>query len=120
MLEAKKIAEWKRRMISQWHQVRIAAVETDATHEYTVGDSLPVRVQVELGQIDPADVSVEAVVGLLDGHGEIQDGKPIQLTVAPERAADGSCLFEGALPCKTSGRNGFTRIGPASKRNSRS
>jgi starch phosphorylase len=71
---------------------------------------------VELGSIQPEEVAVEAIIGPLDGHGEIQRGVPIPLDY-DSSDSNGASVFRGSLPCRRSGRNGFTvRIIPTTKK----
>ncbi len=115
MGEAKRIAGWKHRIQASWDRVRITEVKSDTTHEYTVGEMLPVTVRVELGDLEPTDVTVEAVSGQVDGHGELQDTQPVGLEFKDKQGP--LCIFEGSLQCASSGRNGFTvRVIPSMQR----
>jgi starch phosphorylase len=71
-----------------------------------VGDALPLSARVHLGAIPPDDVAVEVYYGPLDPAGEIDGGRTVRLKF-DRPAADGECWFEGAVPCRTSGRNGY-------------
>jgi starch phosphorylase len=116
MAEARRVSERKRRLEANWHQVRIVSVRSESGREYTVGESMPVSVRVDLGPIDPTDVTVEAVAGPIDAHGEIQNGEPVALNFT-SRETNGLSVFSNSLPCATSGRNGFSvRVIPSMHR----
>jgi starch phosphorylase len=68
---------------------------------------LEVRVRVHLGSLGPQDVAVELYQGLLDDKGQIPDGEVIAMS-GTQSDSDGSHLFVGAIPCRTSGLHGYT------------
>lgn len=81
-------------------------VETDAPSQVDVGALVEVRAQIQLGSIAPEDVSVELYQGAVDADRDIQDGSAIAM-IAIERNGDGSCGYAGAIPCSTSGLQGY-------------
>ena len=103
---AKELAGWKQRIFEAWPQVRIEAVESQLSDAIGVGSSLPVAVQVALGEIPVDQVSVEAYFGVLDNQGVIRGGE----TVALQHASDlgnGQHRFSGVLECRFCGRYGL-------------
>jgi starch phosphorylase len=103
---AKTLAAWKDRLRSHWHEVRVAELQTGAQQVFKVGDTFPLQARVHLASIPPEDVAVEAYYGPLDADGEIITGQAVRMNFA-RPAADGDYWFEGAVPCKLSGRNGY-------------
>lgn len=59
--EARRLAEWKDRVRTLWHQVRIQA-DGPATSEVSVGESVEFSATVKLGKLTPQDVAVELFV----------------------------------------------------------
>ncbi len=103
---AKMLAAWKDRLRQHWHEVRVTDVQAGAHQELKVGSNLPLQARVHLGSISPDDVAVEAYYGPLTPDGEISKGQSVRLDF--ERPdADGQHWFAGAVPCETSGRNGY-------------
>jgi starch phosphorylase len=103
---ARSLAGWKDRLRQGWQDVRVAEVRAETRDVLKVGDALPLSARVQLGAIPPDDVAVEVYYGPLDPAGEIDGGRAVRLKFA-RPAADGECWFEGAVPCRTSGRNGY-------------
>ena len=67
-----------------------------------VGDTLDVRVEVDLGGLTPEDVAVELVLGHANADLDLE--KPIVLTLDPHGAAKGTVrTFEGQHLMDTSG-----------------
>ena len=66
---AKDVAAWKQRIRQQWKGVRLAA-SGDFPTALNQGQTLPLRVNAWLGNLAPSDVTVECVVGRLDGNGK--------------------------------------------------
>ncbi len=78
---ARALAAWKRRVRTAWWQVRIESVEAPAT-DMAVGLELPVRARVRLGELSPADVSVQLYHGPVDAHEQIVGGQAVEMSVA--------------------------------------
>ncbi|MFZ5649470.1 MAG: alpha-glucan family phosphorylase [Bacillota bacterium] len=80
---AEKMKGYKRFLAENWHRVEISRVDTNVTREMNVGEVLVLKAYVGLGPIDPYDVDVEMVYGIVTEKG-LQG-----LSTAP-------LLFEGA------------------------
>jgi starch phosphorylase len=102
----RSLSEWKERLRRNWNQVRIAAVDAVSQEVLKVGDAMPVKVRVGLGTIPPEDVAVEAYYGPLTPDGEIRGGRAVRLGFV-SAGENGEHVFAGAVPCETSGRNGY-------------
>lgn len=59
--EARRLSEWKERVRSLWHQVRLEAIGPKAT-EVSVGDELEFSATVRLGKLKPEDLALELFV----------------------------------------------------------
>ncbi|HZO90407.1 MAG TPA: alpha-glucan family phosphorylase [Chthonomonadaceae bacterium] len=112
---AQALVEWKQKVRAQWPQVRVERVEMQKPDEEAnvkVGESVQVRASVRLGELTPADVIVQAYHGPLDINHQVTHGTPVALTWKEQ--ADGVHLYEGSVPCDTSGHQGFSvRVLPA-------
>jgi starch phosphorylase len=78
----------------------------DTADVLKVGDEMGVRARVHLGSIAPEDVVVEAYYGPLQADSEIHAGQGIPLSFT-ERGHENEFWFEGRIPCRISGRNGY-------------
>ncbi len=105
--EARELASWKKRIYSLWDQVRITEVQLPDNRAPKVGDRLPIHVYVQLGELSPDEVRVDAYIGHLDDKGTIQEGHPLPLLSAGETTESGH-LYKGNLLCLSSGQIGFT------------
>jgi len=106
MARARALAEWKSKVRKHWPEIRVENVEADTPDELQVGGELQVRARVHLGLLGPQDVAVELYQGLLDEKRQIPDGEVIAMSCV-QSDGDGSCLFVGAIPCRTSGLHGY-------------
>ncbi len=105
--EAREIAAWKKRVFELWHQVKITDVELPDKKAPKVGDRLPIHVYVQLGDLSPDEVRVDAYIGHLDDKGTIEEGHPLPLISTGETSELGY-LFKGNLLCLSSGQIGFS------------
>jgi starch phosphorylase len=104
---ARKLAEWRTYVGKQWPRVRIVEVTGGTDEAYPMGARLPVTAALELGELTARDVLVEIYFGLLNSQGDIQDGETVTMVAAGDGSA-GPTRFEGEIPCRRSGRRGFT------------
>ena len=106
---ARELAGWRKRVQSNWSQVKVENVEAPASEMHKVGSVFPIRVNVNLGSFTPADVEVQLCHGVLDSMGEIAE--PRALVLQPEASQNGSArsvVFSGQVPCYASGQFGFS------------
>jgi starch phosphorylase len=104
---AKELAHWRKRVRSDWSQVKVESVEAPTHDLMRVGSSFPVRVRVNLGPFKPEDVEVQLCHGVLDAMGDIAEPKAMPLSANGDRAGH-SVLFTGEVPCRASGQFGFS------------
>jgi starch phosphorylase len=112
--KAKALAAWKANLREQWGQIQIERLWTEGPddQQLKVGNQLRVQAQVNLGTLNPTDVSVELYHGPLNAEGMIAQGKAMPMLIAQSKGK-GKYVFAGAIACKTSGRHGFAlRIVP--------
>ncbi len=105
--EAKEVSQWKKRVMEVWHKVRINDVQIPLNGSPRVGDRLPIKAVVDLGELSSDEVRVDAYIGRLDDKGELPEGHPLPLLPTGERQ-EGGHVFQGTLLCLSSGLIGFT------------
>jgi starch phosphorylase len=115
-VNAERLAEWKRRVYAAWDRVSIRPLP-DVPRDAQVAAPLVVKVAVNLGGLDPADVRVEfkarrqlpeAVFEPAPlcsfGHGLPNGQWREQLRFTGERDADGAALFEMSAVAPSAGQ----------------
>ena len=107
MASVRSLAQWKAILRDNWSELRIEKVEAGTSPELTVGDRLEVRAQIHLGELTPQDLSVELYYGLLGPERQIETAETIIMRSQPS-TEEGKYLYVGTLPCRTSGRYGYT------------
>ncbi len=104
---ARELAGWRATVLKQWPGVQVRHVEsTGAGDTPVLGTTLALRAEVDLAGLDPADVEVQAVSGLVDADGTLRETE-----VAPmEYVGDGDGLhhFGVELALSRSGGFGYT------------
>jgi starch phosphorylase len=104
---ATELAAWRKRLAADWGQIRIEGVEAPTGETLRVGSEFPVKVRVNLGPVSPEDVEVQLCYGVLDSMGEIADPRATPLHANGTRAGS-TVVFDGSVPCRSSGQYGFT------------
>jgi starch phosphorylase len=97
---ARALSDWERRVKSAWPQVHLRA-SGPASGEIHVGQSIKVEATLQLGPLNPDDLSVELV------YGQQQDGNLKTALVAPmleDGNADGQLHYSVNLSSPDSGR----------------
>jgi starch phosphorylase len=111
---ARDLAAWKTRVRAAWPAVHVAHVESggvDATPQ--VGEQLHVRAFVELGDLDPGDVSVELVHGRARAGDTLSDVTHEPLTLESHELGQ-PAVFAGAVSFDRAGSFGYTvRVVPS-------
>jgi len=109
---AAELAAWKRRVLSDWPEVRVEHVESEGVGDAPqVGDVLSVRAYVALGGLTPDDVDVQLVHGRLAAESDDLD-RAAGLVAVPLSAAEayegGRHCFTASLALDRSGPFGYT------------
>lgn len=104
---SKQFAAWKSHLRSNWHNIKILDVKLENGATLKVGDSVTVHATLELGKLQPEDLSVELYHGALNANGKIET--PKLALMKPDGAAKGTQHeFSGTITLQTSGRLGHT------------
>ncbi|MGH3622766.1 MAG: alpha-glucan family phosphorylase [Sciscionella sp.] len=93
---AKQLAEYRRRLDKAWSDVRVSDAEllSNDAPPPVLGARVTVLASVELGELDPDEVAVQAVLGRVDDADQLRE----VVTVPMRRDADGRYSAEVALP----------------------
>ena len=111
------VSAWNQRVQSVWNKVSVSSIafpETDGSAR--VGQTIPVKIDVFLGDLAPEDVRIEIVRGRLNVRDEIENSETFTATLENSRE-DGSHTYHVDMVCTRSGRLGVTaRIVPNNER----
>lgn len=102
---AKELAAWKERVVAAWDGVKVGAVDAAETTA-ELGTEVEVSVTVELGELSPDDVEIQAVHGHVGAGDELDETEIEPLTCVDATARP--AVFTGTVPCAVPGRYGFT------------
>jgi len=102
---------WRERIQSNWRSVRLQDVSDTAQTSNLLGQSFEVTASVDLGQLLPTDVDVQAVVGKVGPNRELVNSHFVSLT---RTGGEGSVhTYTGTLRFDVPGYLGYTlRIVP--------
>ncbi len=75
----RKRVSWSRNIAEKWPRVRIVECSVGEDPAVLTGSAVPLRVTVELADLAPSDLRVEAVVGRVGAEGELADTQVLAL-----------------------------------------
>jgi len=107
LLNAASLSEFRKRVTSLWNTVRVKSVELDPRETLAVNDSVDVAVQLDMGELHPEEVALEAVEGWQDTEGGFHFGTKWLLSDA-HQSSSGSWIFTGKLQMGSSGRRALS------------
>lgn len=111
-----ELSKWLQKMRSAWDGVRVASVEVPQNGRIEVGGKFRVRAELQLGDVSPSDVKVELYHGNVDATGNINAAQVMPMS-NQTAGTGGMHVFEGEIPCRTSGQHGFAvRVVPSNDR----
>lgn len=111
---AARLAEWKKRVIAAWPNVRVDHVESEGVADVvTAGSVLEVRAFVSLGDLTPDDVQVHVQFGAVDSDDRIHSA--VTQPMEPgDRFEQNRWRFHAQVPLSRNGPFGYTvRILPS-------
>jgi len=103
----KDLSSWKSHMWKNWGSMNIQEVVAENQEKLKVGDGLNVRATIDLGHLNPEDISVELYYGNLNAHGEIVNPRLLLMKTAGKQKGS-VCEYVGTVVLDTSGRLGHT------------
>lgn len=111
---AKGLAAWKAAVRAAWPTVRVLNVDTSGIGtEPSLGNVMTVRAHCALGGLEPGDVTVQAVIGRVDGNEQLHEIEVVDMVFVDTMPSDGPGTelvqrYEAALPLTRSGPVGYT------------
>ena len=109
--QAKSIAAFKNRVLSQWHQVRIerdSITRSGETGEALQGKGFGIGINIMLGQLKPQDVAVEIYYRKVDDMGNIIEDNLASGMTQSEDLGGGRFHFIGTLNPANGGNYEYT------------
>lgn len=119
MSRAKGLAVWKSGMRKAWCDFAVKdvvvqscdAAEDSPVHlksaQVTAGSEVKIKALVRLGGVGAHDVSVELYYGSVDALDNITEGSAVRMCYLEKGQEDGEHWFEGMMPCRSAGQQGF-------------
>jgi starch phosphorylase len=106
---AKELASWKENLKRNWSNIKLVNLEAhDKSKTIYVGENLPVAAELNLGELSPQDVEVQAYYGPLDQQDNPEYNETIVLKSESKKLKDGNYKFTGSITTRRSGQQGFT------------
>ena len=102
---------WQHALLEKWPNVKFVDYGI-GSEKVSAGSSVPLRASLDLAGLTPSDVRVEAVVGRVGAHGELEDTQVLTLASAGTQQ-EAIYMFGRDFAPFTTGRLGYAlRISP--------
>ncbi|MBN2589959.1 MAG: alpha-glucan family phosphorylase [Sedimentisphaerales bacterium] len=120
--KAREFTRWKQEIKNAWSGISVKDVQMNSNADVSniqeelnpkerqlkVGSELSVRALINLGRINPSDVSVELYYGPVDNWENIQEGCVAPMTYGQPAEQNGEYWFTGSMECKATGQHGVS------------
>ncbi len=104
-------AEWSLKVQSAWDRLRFVDLGPKPDGLLTSGQNMPFRVTVDLAGLEPGDVRVEALVGVVASGGTLEQTEVVDLKAT--ECNEAFCVFARDYLPRQTGRLGYAlRISP--------
>jgi len=103
---ARELAAWRRRVLDEWHNVHIDAVDVDESIA-DLSTARTVTARVSLGSLGPDEVEAQVVSGLVGQSGELEGSTVTSMRPVGD-VVDGHVTFATELLLDRAGRRGLT------------
>jgi glycogen phosphorylase len=110
---AKKLVDQRKKLEQQWGNIRVSPPIRHVDGPFRVGQTIPITVHVDLGELLPEEVDVELYYGPLKSPDALKSSHREPMSVQEDQGA-GKYVYTCSIPCATAGRYGFTaRVTPS-------
>jgi starch phosphorylase len=99
-------AAWRNTLETAWRGVKVSSVEAPRT-TLKVGEEIEIKASVQLGQLEPADVTVQFYYGPLNTAGAIVDGSAVDMKHTGS-GKDGEYTYTAKVRYDDSGERGMS------------
>ncbi len=106
LARARAVCAFRARIAAAWPSVKIESVSEIGGPRVLAGQPITVRADVQLGGLDPAEVSVDVYYGRLRGEQTIGQGSVLALSCQGP-LGEGRFRYEGTLPTMETGGFAF-------------
>ncbi len=110
--EATRLSQQHNRFLEKWPQIEVLSPAKSVKGPFRVNESFEVSATVKIGELLPQEVNVELYYGKMR-HLDRIDEPRVKMMHVKEELSSGAYVYSCHLPCKHSGRYGFTvRVTP--------
>lgn len=107
---AKDTSQWLKDLQSKWNDIDLREIITEGNvSSPKVGDTIPITLEIYLGNISPKDVNVEILAGNLNSLEQMNRYKPVTATLLNGDGSpqSGVYKYQSEVVCRESGRFGI-------------
>ncbi|MBN1515799.1 alpha-glucan family phosphorylase [Candidatus Sumerlaeota bacterium] len=102
----RNLIQWKNSVLKNWSRIKVLNIEAEIGAQCSVGVNVPVKVEIEIGDLDPDSLRVEVYYGVLDSEGRLTASTIMPLEKAGDKHG-ASCVYQGSIRTEKSGGYGY-------------
>ncbi len=107
--EAKKFTAWKENLLANWNKISFIKIDQSIKNgDISVGSKYKIKAEVNLGNLNWADVEVQIYYGKVDEITVPYSHSHITMNCKNKKKEEGNYIFEGEIDCNSTGQFGYT------------
>ena len=106
-ITAKKIIEWRERLLKNWDVVEILSVDAPLQNITSIGETLKVEASVNIGKLKSEELFVQLYFGVVDNNGKLKNAEAIPMAVERTNAG-GELVFSAKCKLDATGQYGYS------------
>jgi len=107
--KAKELAAWKLKMMHNWSSINVVNIEANiGTKPVFVGQEIPVKARINLGNLAPDDVLIQIYFGPVEKQDKPHLNRAVIMKPEMNDSKDGYYNYKGKIISEMSGQQGYT------------
>lgn len=103
--KTREVTAYVRKMRENWGSVTVRSVKSHNEPVLSIGDTLHVEAEVDLGTFVPEELAVELYYGTVSSKEQFES--PIRVDMQVKETKGTKALYEIKVPCRQTGRQGY-------------
>ena len=103
--KAQSVADWRRKIAENWYRVSVTDITPTPEKAILMGDKVPFKARVQLGELTPEEIQVELFLGMRGTRGDIVKAEAVDMNCTGKEGD--SFIYEVSVSPLNSGRQDY-------------